>query len=141
MRFLAATLAILFLTAGASAQRSGPPVKLAWRNTFLVATESVLDQATSLDLNTEAAAFDPGFATLKTAQRNLEDMASDEQEQNVVSELKNMVFRLSSCRIQAIDGTDISGCLLKLAADRKDVMLAIHRHKENGAWTDGDPRP
>lgn len=122
-------------------QRAGPPLRTPLRNAFVTATESVLDQAEGLDLNADAAAFGPGLANLKTAEQNLEAMASDDEELAVITQLKSLMFTLSSCRIQAIDGADISHCLLSMRRASKQTMLLIHKHKDNGGWADGDPRP
>jgi hypothetical protein len=140
MSFALVPLATLLLAA-TLLQQAGPPSRTPLRNTFVVATESVLDQAASLDLNADAAIFDPGMATLKTAEQNLQALIADDQEQAVADQLKSMMFTLSSCRIQAIDGADISKCLLQLGNRRTTILRSIHKHKESGVWTDGDPRP
>ncbi|HEY4009315.1 MAG TPA: hypothetical protein VGM11_04120 [Acidobacteriaceae bacterium] len=50
-----------------------------------------------------------------------------------------MVFQISSCHIQALDGTSTNKCEAQIRSAEKQAMDALNRHKENGSWVDGPP--
>lgn len=118
------------------AQLPGPTANEPLRNTFVVATESVLDSASTLDLKAPAAQFDPQMQNFKTLKNNLDQLASDEHEQEVAAAVDDFAFQLAACRVQAIDGADITTCNQRLQKAREQVMQDIGKRKNGDRWED-----
>jgi hypothetical protein len=129
---LASTLFLL-------AQSQFPTVSGPIRNTFAVAAETVIDNASAVDVKADEPHFSAQFAQLKTSKDNLAGMATDEREKDIAARASDMVFLVSACHIQAKDGASTDQCQSQLSRARTHIMEAISRHKTAGAWTDGPP--
>jgi hypothetical protein len=53
--------------------------------------------------------------------------------------MKDMIFQISSCHIQSIDGTPTGKCQAQIETAERQAMTTLNRHKENGAWAEGPP--
>ena len=132
---LAATLWPALQPAQAGAQT--PPAPL--RNTFVVAAETVIDDANAVDLKADDTHFDGQMQTLKTARENLNRMASEDREHEIVSSADDMIFAISACHIQAKDGGNTAKCQTQVDNARTRTMEVLDKHKSAGAWVDGPP--
>jgi len=132
--------AILFVLA-ASAQQGPPPVSKIPppRQTFIAAAEVVLDNADAVDLKAGNDHFGSQMQQLKQSSDNLTGMAADEGEQNIAVTMKDIIFQISSCHIQAIDGTSIDKCQAQIKSAEKQAMTVLNRHKEGSSWVEGPP--
>lgn len=132
--------AMLFLLA-APAQNGPPPVSKIPppRQTFVAAAQVVLDNASAVDLKGDADHFTTQMQQLKQSSDNLNSMAADDGEQNIAASMKDILFQISSCHIQAIDGTPIDKCQAQIMTAEKQAMIAINRHKDGASWVDGPP--
>jgi len=109
------------------------------RNTFAVAAETVLDNASSIDVTADETHFTAQFQQLKISKDTLAGMANDDREKDIASEANNLVFLVSACHIQAKDGAGTGKCQSQLDRARNRIMEAIAKHKSSGAWVDGPP--
>ncbi|MGH9919743.1 MAG: hypothetical protein ACRD6W_12875 [Nitrososphaerales archaeon] len=109
------------------------------RNTFVIATETVIDYANAADFKADDAHFQGQMHTLKEAQANLDAMASDDREQAVAAATKSLIFAVASCHIEAIDGVSTAKCPTQIQQARDTAMDAIGKHRSNGVWVDGPP--
>lgn len=114
-----------------------PPVPL--RQTFISAAQVVIDDARGVDIKADNDRFAGMMQTVKEASDNLTAMASDDRESEIASEMKDIIFQISSCHIQSIDGTATDKCEAQIKAAENRAMEVLNRHKENGAWADGPP--
>ena len=112
------------------------------RNTFVTAAESVIDTASAVDLHADQPAYDAQFRNLTLTRDNLAALvpgSNDDREGKALTAINNMIFTLSACRIQAIDGTDLTTCNAQFDRARNRAMESIHKHKANDTWLDGPP--
>jgi len=132
--------ATLFLLA-APAQQGPPPVSKVPppRQTFVAAAQVVLDNADAVDLKAGNDHFAAQMQQLRQSNDNLTNMAADEGETNIAATMKDIIFQISSCHIQAIDGTSIDKCQAQIKAAEKQAMTVLNRHKDNGSWVEGPP--
>lgn len=125
----------------ASAQQAPPgitpPVPLS--QSFISAAQVVIDDAQSIDIHVDNDHFAGPIQTLRQASDNLLAMAQNDHETDIAYEMKNMIFQISSCHIQAIDGTSTTKCEAQVKAAEDRAMEVISRHKENGLWVEGEP--
>lgn len=131
--------ALFVLSASAQQGPPGimPPVPLS--QTFISAAQVVIDDAQAIDIHTDNEHFAGAMQTLREANDNLAAMAQNDREKDIASEMKDMIFQISSCHIQAIDNTPTDKCEAQIKSAENRAMELINRHKENGAWTDGAP--
>jgi len=136
--FLTATL---FLLAGAPQQDGPPPVSKIPppRQTFIAAAQVALDNAAAVDIKSDRDHFTGSLQQLKQSSDNLTAMAADEGEQNIASTMKDILFQISSCHIQAIDGTPTDKCEAQIKTAERQAMTVLNRHKDNGSWVEGPP--
>jgi hypothetical protein len=127
-------LALSFLFPQSLPTQTGPI-----RNTFAVAVETVIDNATAVDIKAEDPTFNVQFQQLKSSRDNLNNMAYDDREKDIANAASNMVFLITACHIQAKDGADISKCLSQFLNARNRLMESIDKHKTSGGWIDGPP--
>src|ERR1700742_54702 len=73
------------------------------RQTFIAAAQVALDNAAAVDVKSDRDRFTGQIQQLKQSSDNLPAMAPDEGEQNTASTMKDILFQISSCHIQAID--------------------------------------
>ncbi|MDE1156322.1 MAG: hypothetical protein PW735_11425 [Acidobacteriaceae bacterium] len=118
-----------------TAPPSGEPI----RNAFATASESLLDQAAIVDFTATPAAIDSQIQTLNTADKNLQEMVDNDQEKTLLEALESLLFTLRSCRIQALDGSDLSACQKRIDKEQRYALSILKKHKENGIWVDGPP--
>ncbi len=116
-----------------------PTHKLSLRNTFVVAAETVIDDADHIDIKAPDAQFDPLMQQLKTSQATLDQMVAENGEREVVDETKNLIYAISACHIQAKTAPDTSKCETTISHARTSAMEALGKHKSGGAWVDGPP--
>jgi len=132
--------ATLFLLAAPAQQ--GPPSLSPIpppRQTFVAAAQVVLDNASAIDVKSDNDHFSGALKQLKQSSDNLTNMAADDGEKNIALTMNDIIFQISSCHIQAIDGTATDKCEAQIKGAEKQAMAAIHRHKDNGSWVDGPP--
>lgn len=132
--------ATLFLLA-APAQYGPPPVSKVPppRQTFIAAAQVVLDNADAVDLKAANEHFSGQMQQLKQSSDNLTNMAADENEEKIATSMKDIIFQISSCHIQAIDGTAIDKCQAQIKSAEKQAMTFLNRHKEGSSWIEGPP--
>jgi len=140
MNSAALVTATLFLLA-APAQQGPPPLSKVPppRQTFVAAAQVVLDNADAVDLKASNDNFAGQMKQLKQSSDNLAGMAADEGETNIATSMKDIIFQISSCHIQAIDGTSIDKCQAQIKAAEKQAMAVLKRHKEGNSWVEGPP--
>lgn len=109
------------------------------RTTFLVATETVIDNASAVDIRANDDAYGSQFRTLHESRERLSQMAEGQQEHDVADDVNNLVFLINACRIQARAGADTTKCTAQFTAAETRIMDAIHAHKTNGRWTTDAP--
>ena len=109
------------------------------RNTFVVATETVIDSASAVDIKAADAQFNGQMQQLKQARETLARMANDDREKEIAAAANDLVFMVSACHIQAKGGASTSGCEEQFARARARLMEAIGRHKDGANWVDGAP--
>lgn|SRR5215469_5608952 len=131
-------IAALFVLA---AQQGPPPVSKIPppRQTFIAAALVVLDNADAVDLKAGNDHFASQMQQLKQSSDNLTSMAADEGEQNIAVSMKDIIFQISSCHIEAIDGTSIDKCQAQIKSAEKQAMTVLNRHKEGSSWVEGPP--
>lgn len=113
----------------------GPQYPL--RQTFVTAAQVVIDDALAVDVKADNDHFAGAMQTLRAASDNLAAMAGDDREKSIADEMKDMIFQISSCHIQAIDGTPTETCEAQVKAAERRAMEVIGRRKEAGAWVSG----
>ena len=135
--FLTATLFLL-----AAPAQQGPPSLSPVpppRQTFIAAAEVALDNASAVDLKGDADHFTTQMQQLKQSSDNLNTMAADDGEKNIATSMKDILFQISSCHIQAIDGTSTDKCEAQIKTAEKQAMIAINHHKDGSSWVEGPP--
>lgn len=120
-------------------QTNLPTQTMSLRNTFVVATETVIDNANAVDVNADDVRFDAQMQELKTSKENLARMASDDRERDVVATTNDLLFIISACHLQYKNGAKTGECAGQIGRARDHVMSAINKHKSGGAWVDGPP--
>jgi hypothetical protein len=129
-----ATLFLLFQSTMPGGQHG------ALRNAFRTATESVIDNAISIDPGASDSQFAQQMTQLKQSQSNLTQMAADDREEEIASETNNLIFTVSACHIQTKgDASKASTCRPQIDHAVQGVEVLINRHKSNGSWQDGPP--
>lgn len=121
------------------AQSPTQPHKIPLRNTFVVATESVIDDADSIDIKAGDVQFDAQMQQLKSAKSNLEHMVAEDGERDVIDAANNLIFAIAACHIQVKSGASTSQCEAIVSRARTGAMEAIDKHKSGGTWMDGPP--
>jgi hypothetical protein len=120
--------------------QSGPPIHYGpMRNTFIVAAETVVDNAGSVNVDADDATFTAQMQSLKVSKDNLIQLAAEEREQDIATDSKEMIFMLASCHIQSIDGAKTDTCKNQVARTMNHIMVMIGKHKAGGSWVDGAP--
>ncbi len=135
--FLTATLLLL-----AAPQQYGPPSANPVpppRQTFIAAAQVALDNAAAVDVKSDRDHFTGSMQQLKQSSDNLTAMAADEGEKNIATTMTDIIFQISSCHIQAIDGTSTDKCEAQIKTAEKQAMTVLNRHKDNGSWVEGPP--
>jgi hypothetical protein len=133
--FVSALLAIAAPQQGPPAANPEPPLS----QTFISAAQVVIDDAIAVDVKADNDHIAGSMQQLKSASDNLVNMASDDHEKEIAASMKDMIFQISSCHIQSIDGTPTDKCQAQIQTAEKQAMTALNRHKENGAWAEGPP--
>jgi hypothetical protein len=136
-----ALVAAALLVLAAPVQQGPPPLSPvpAPRETFISAAEVVLDNAAAVDVKADNDHFNGAMQQLRQSNDNLNSMAADEGETNIAVTMKDIIFQISSCHIQAIDGTPIDNCEAQIKSAERRAMAALKRHKEGSSWIDGPP--
>jgi len=135
-----ALVATLFLLAAPALQ--GPPSASPLpppRQTFVAAAQVVLDNAAATNVKADNNHFAGSMQQLRQSSDNLSNMAADEGEKDIASTMKDIIFQISSCHIQAIDGTSTDKCEAQIQTAEKQAMTVLNRHKDNGSWVEGPP--
>ena len=132
---LAASLLLLAQSPQTLPTETGP-----LRNTFVVATETVVDNAAAVDITALDPTYDPLFAQLQAARANLETLAEGDREHEIATSAKDLVFLVSACHLQAKNGAPVDKCLSQLANARTRIMQQLNHHKSGGAWIEGPPQ-
>ncbi len=109
------------------------------RNTFVVAAETVIDNASRVDLKADLAVSDAQMKQVDTARATLKAMVEDDREKEVAVTITDMVSQLSACRLQATNGVSTDACKAQFERARLRAMEAIGKHKSGDTWTDGPP--
>lgn len=109
------------------------------RQTFIAAALAVLDNAGAVDVKSDNDHFSGAMLQLKQSTENLNSMAADDGEQNIATTMKDIIFQISSCHIQAIDGTPTNKCEAQIRTAEKQAMTTLNRHKEGSSWVEGPP--
>ena len=109
------------------------------RQTFVAAAQVVLDNAAAVNIKADRDHFDGPMQQLKQSNENLNAMAADEGEKNIAATMKDIIFQISSCHIQAIDGTPTDKCEAQIKTAEKQAMASINRHKDGSSWAEGPP--
>jgi hypothetical protein len=133
-------VAALFILA-APAQQAPPSVNPIPppRQTFVAAAQVVLDNASAIDIKADNDHFSGSMQQLRQSSDNLTNMAADDGEKNIASTMKDIIFQISSCHIQSIDGTPIDKCQAQIQSAEKQAMVALNRHKDGASWVEGPP--
>jgi hypothetical protein len=109
------------------------------RQTFISAAQVVLDNAAAVDVKADNDHFNGSMQQLRTSSDNLNSMAADEGEKSIAATMKDIIFQISSCHIQSIDGTPTDKCEAQIKTAEKQAMTTLNRHKEGGSWVGGPP--
>ena len=134
----AIALAALFTLLPAGAQvTSGHNAPL--RNTFVTAAETVIDNASRVDLRADLTVSDAQMKQVDSAKATLNGMVEDDREKDAAAVVNDMVFQLSACRLQATNGAGTDACKVQFDRARLRAMDAIHKHKSGDVWADGAP--
>jgi hypothetical protein len=135
--FLTATLFLL-----AAPPQYGPPSANPVpppRQTFVAAAQVVLDNAAAVDVKADRDHFNGSMQQLKQSNENLTAMAADEGEKSIAASMKDIIFQISSCHIQAIDNTPTDKCEAQIKTAEKQAMTTLNRHKDGSSWVEGPP--
>jgi hypothetical protein len=119
--------------------RTLPTTHAPLRNTFVVAAETVIDDANKIDLKATDPTSDALIQQLREAKDRLAGMAQDDREKDIANTANDMVFAATACHLQATNGADTTTCQTQFARARSRVMEAINKHKAGGTWVDGPP--
>lgn len=132
--------AALFVLA-APAQQGPPPLSPIPppRETFISAAEVVLDNAAAVDVKADNDHFNGAMQQLRQSNENLNSMAADEGEKSIAVTMKDIIFQISSCHIQAIDNTPTDKCEAQIRSAERQAMAVLKRHKEGSSWMEGPP--
>ena len=136
----AALVAMVFVAAAAAQQAPpgyGPHAPL--RQTFVTAAQVVIDDAQGVDIKADNDHFNGQMQTLKQASDNLTAMADEDREKDIAAAMKDVIFQISSCHIQSIDGTPTDKCEAQVKRSEGRAMELLNRHKEGAGWVDGPP--
>jgi len=133
------TMTLLLASILLLAQSPTQPHKIPLRNTFVVAAESVIDDADRTNVKADDTHFDPQMQQLKSAQSNLDHMVAEDGEREVVDATSNLVFAISACHIQSKSGASTAQCEAIVSRARIGAMQAIDKHKSAETWLDGPP--
>lgn len=109
------------------------------RQTFISAAEVVLDNAAAVDVKGDRDHFNSAMQQLRQSNDNLNAMAADDNEKSIAATMKDIIFQISSCHIQAIDGRPTDRCEAQTRAAEKQAMTTLKRHKEGSSWVEGPP--
>jgi hypothetical protein len=120
-------------------QSNSPISHDTYSNTFVTASETVLDNALAADIAADDEHFEPEMKQLKTSRDNLKNMASNTQEDEIVTDSDNLIFLISSCHIQARDPGRVAPCQAQISTSLNRLMTKLNRHKSNGVWLEGPP--
>ncbi len=140
MNSAALITAALFILA--APQQFGPPSANPVpppRQTFISAAQVVLDNAAAVDVKADRDHFNASLQQLKQSNDNLATMAADEGEKNIATSMKDIIFQISSCHIQAIDNTPTDKCEAQIKTAEKQAMTTLNRHKDGSSWVEGPP--
>ncbi len=136
------TLQTLFASALILAFQAAPPQLPTdtgpLRNTFVVGAQTVIDNASAIDLKAEDNIFAAQLQQLTSSKNILVTLADNPRERDIADDATNMVFLINACHIQAKTG-DASKCEAQLTRARSRIMDAINRHKTPTGWADGPP--
>jgi hypothetical protein len=126
---------------GAPLQQGPPPLNRVPppRETFISAAEVVLDNAAAVDVKADNDHFNGAMQQLRQSNDNLKSMAADEGEDSIAATMKDIIFQISSCHIQAIDGTPTDKCEAQIKSAERQAMSVLRRHKEGSSWVNGPP--
>lgn len=111
------------------------------RNTFVTAAETVIDNASGIDIKGDDAHFNPQMQQLRAAKDNLKGMAEDDRERDAAVAADDLIFAVAACHIQAKDGASTDRCQAQIDGARTRAMEALRVHKSNGVWAAGPPSP
>jgi hypothetical protein len=117
----------------------GPQPQTPLRDAIIVATETVIDDASAVDIKADDAHFAGQMTSLKEAQANLATMAEDDREKDIALAMKDMIFQIASCHIQSTDGAPTTKCEAQVNDARNRAMETIDKHKTGNSWVDGPP--
>lgn len=109
------------------------------RETFVSAAEVVLDNAAAIDVKADNDHFNGAMQQLRQSNDNLNSMAADDGEKSIAETMKDIIFQISSCHIQAIDGTPTDKCEAQIKTAERQAMTTLKRHKEGSSWVEGPP--
>ena len=125
-----------------AATQSGPPAAVPpapLSNTFITAAETVLDDASRVDIKAADDRFEAEMRDLKSAKDNLDRMAYEDQEHSIVNAASELTFAISACHIQAKDGADTRKCEAQIDNAMQRAMGVLGRHKQGATWVSGAP--
>ena len=125
----------------AAPQSTLPTSTAPLRNTFVVAAETVIDNASAVDIKADDVHFAGQMQQLRSAKDNLKSMADDDRERDAASAADDLIFAVAACHIQAKDGASTDRCQTQIANARTRAMEALRMHKSNGQWVAGPPTP
>jgi hypothetical protein len=136
-----ALVATAIFVLAAPAQQAPPSVNPVPppRQTFVSAAQVVLDNAAAVDVKADNDRFSGAMQQLKQSSDNLNNMAADDGEKSIAATMKDIIFQISSCHIQSIDGTPTDKCEAQIKSAENQAMTTLRRHKEGGSWVDGPP--
>lgn len=125
----------------APAQQGPPPLSPVPppRETFISAAEVVLDNADAVDVKADNAHFNGAMQQLRQSNDNLTSMAADDGEKSIAETMKDIIFQISSCHIQAIDNVSTDKCETQIKSAERQAMTTLKRHKEGSSWMQGPP--
>jgi hypothetical protein len=132
---LAAALLVIAAPQGPPSANPVPPP----RQTFISAAQVVLDNAAAIDVKSDNDHFNVAMQQLKHSNENLNAMAADDGEKDIAATMKDIIFQISSCHIQSIDGTPTDKCEAQIKSAEKQAMTTLNRHKEGSSWAEGPP--
>ncbi len=135
----AGILTTVLLVLGLQMPQNLPTDTTPLRNTFVTAAETVIDNASAVDLHADNTHFSAQMEQLRSAKANLARMAEDEREREAASAADDLIFAVAACHLQAKDGADTARCQGQVDAARMRAMEALRKHKVNGVWVDGPP--
>lgn len=125
----------------AFAPQRSPSANTPLRNTFVTAAETVIDNASRVDLKADLTVSDAQMKQVDSAKETLNKMVEDDREKDAAAVVNDMVFQLSACRLQATNGADTISCKAQFERARSRAMEAIRKHKSGDTWVDGAPNP